>query len=391
MTTHRAPSWPTAREAARCPEPLAPTRSELADADRQVLAEPALAQTDLPAYDTSAMDGWAVSGPGPWQVIGSVLAGRAPELVLDRGQACLIATGAAVPDGATGVVRREHGQIVEQALQAPDPAPGTDIRPRGEECRAGDLLAEAGTRLGPGHLGMLAAAGLDSVLVRRAPRVSIVLFGDELVRHGVAGTGQVRDALGPQLPGWLRRLGAEPAEVRFAEDTLEAHVSAIEAASAASDVVITTGGTAAGPVDHLHPAVAALGGAFVVDAVAVRPGHPMTLADLGAHRRGRWLLGLPGNPQSAVVALLTLGQPLIDALLGVPAAPLTTITLAEQAPAPASEHRLLACIRTDDQATPVAHLGSAMLRGLARADGFAVLPPGGAVAGARVGWLPLPA
>jgi molybdopterin molybdotransferase len=167
-------------------------------------------------------------------------------------------------------------------------------------------------------------------------------------------------------------------------------VATIEAAAADCDIVVTTGGTAAGPVDHLHPAIAALGGSFVVDAVAVRPGHPMALADLGSGRRARWLLGLPGNPQSAVVSLLTLGQPLIDSLLGVPEHPLATIALDAAAPAPDREHRLLACSRRGDRAAPAAHLGSAMLRGLAQSDGFAVLPPGGAAAGQEVPWLPLP-
>ncbi len=406
MALHE-PDWHAARQAARdaAPRHLAEERLGLAEADRRVLAADAVACSDLPAFDTSAMDGWAVAGLGPWTLVGAVLAGGAPTLALEPGQACLIATGAAVPAGATAVVRREVGEVAGDRLAAPDPQPGADLRPRGEECRVGDVLAPAGSAVNPAVIGSLAAAGLDQVRVTRAPRVAILLFGDELVHSGIAGPGRVRDALGPQLPGWLTRLGAHVVSQDTVADTLDDHVAAIRAARATCDVVLTTGGTAAGPVDHLHAAVEALGGELVVDSVAVRPGHPMALAqfasEAGTYSGGdaarqadghvRWLVALPGNPMSAVVALLTLGAPLFDALLARPPAPLTRVTLGADAAAPAREHRLLACTLAGHEAHPVAHLGSAMLRGLAHADGFAVLPPGGGARGDHVEWLPLPA
>lgn len=375
----REPDWYTARSSA-VTQPLPAQRVPVARSDGRTLASPAVALTDLPAYDTSAMDGWAVSGDGPWVVVGEVLAGAAPNVRLAPGHAVRIATGAATPQGTTAIVRTEHAT-------ATDPLAGEaraeDIRPSGEECRAGDVLVAAGTVVNPATIGLLSAAGLDEVEVRRTPTIAVVLFGDELVESGVAGVGQVRDALGPQLPGWFRRLGAEVISTTRAEDTLQAHVERIREAEA--DIVVTTGGTAAGPVDHLHTAVAELGGTWVVDSVAVRPGHPMALARLG----DGWLLALPGNPQSAIVALLSLGQPLIESMLGRWQPDLPTVVLGQPAKAPAHEHRLLACTLAQD-ARPVAHLGSAMLRGLATADGFAVLPPGGASAGDEVAWLALP-
>ncbi len=384
--TLREPDWYTARAAARAAAPLAAETVGLDAADRRVLAAGVRSRSDLPAFDTSAMDGWAIAGDGPWQVIGTVLAGQPPQVRLEPGQACVIATGAAVPSGATAVIRREDGVCVADVLRAPAPAAGTDIRPRGEECRTGDVLAAAGVTLTPAHLGMLAAAGLDEVEVRRRPRAAIVLFGDELTQHGIAATGQVRDSLGPQLPGWLERLGAELLGTSRARDSLQAHIDAIAAAARDAEVIITTGGTAAGPVDHLHPAVAALHGEFLVDSVAVRPGHPMALARIGRC----WLLALPGNPQSAIVSLLTLGSPLFAALLGLTESALETVTISHDTAAPRHEHRLVACAVRSGTATPVAHLGSAMLRGLSMADGFAVLPPGGAAAGQEVAFLPLP-
>lgn len=385
MALHE-PDWYTARAAAGAAAPLAAETVALGAADRRVLAAAARSRSDLPAFDTSAMDGWAIAGDGPWRVIGTVLAGQPPQVRLEAGQACVIATGAAVPSGASAVIRREDGACTANTLRAAAPAAGTDIRLRGEECRTGDVLAAVGATLTPAHLGMLAAAGLDEVEVRRRPRAAIVLFGDELTQHGIAGTGQVRDSLGPQLPGWLERLGAEVLSAGRAWDTLQAHIEAIAAAAQDADVVLTTGGTAGGPVDHLHQAVAALHGEFVVDSVAVRPGHPMALARLGQC----WLLALPGNPQSAIVSLLTLGSPLFDALLGRQEAALETVKINHDTPAPQHEHRLVACGVRSGTATPVAHLGSAMLRGLSMADGFAVLPPGGATAGQEVPFLPLP-
>ena len=377
--------WYAARALASGAAALPAESVPLAAADGRTLAAPQRALTDLPAFDTAAMDGWAVAGEGPWQITGEVLAGSAPTVTLTPGAGCVIATGAAVPSGATAVIKREDGHVADGVMSAAY-VRGSHIRPAGEECRAGEVLIDSGTVVTPAIVGLLAAAGIDAVEVRRIPRVVLLLFGDELVDAGVAGVGQVRDALGPQLPGWVRRLGADVVELRRVEDTLEAHVAALREAAASADVVMTTGGTAAGPVDHLHAAVTEIGGRFVVDSVAVRPGHPMALAQVAQ----AWLLALPGNPQSAIVSLLTLGQPLFDALLGRRSGDLPQVTLSQSATAPAHERRLLACELSGITAAPVQHLGSAMLRGLAIADGFAVLPPGGAAAGASVAWLALP-
>ncbi len=165
------------------------------------------------------------------------------------------------------------------------------------------------------------------------------MFGDELLVEGLPGAGRVRDSLGPQVPGWLRRYGAATVP-GFAprgpvEDTLEAHVAAIQAALAVSDLVCTTGGTMHGPVDHLHPALAELGARYIADTVAVRPGFPMLLAEVpGAGPGGRtaFVAGLPGNPQSAIVALVSLVVPLLAGLTGRAAPAMSEVTLGETDP-----------------------------------------------------------
>jgi molybdopterin molybdotransferase len=358
-----------------------------------VLAEDLVALCDLPSFDTSAMDGWAVCGAGPWTVVGQSLAGRAVPGPLAPGQAVVIATGGVVPPGAGAVIRSEDGEVRlkggAEILTAPDPDGPAHVRPAGEECVDGEVLAPAGTLLDPALIGLAAASGHDDLLVVPAPQVALVLFGDELATTGVPAPGLVRDSLGPQVPAWVARMGADVVLIERCEDTLAAHVEAIRRAAAAADVVLTTGGTAAGPVDHLHAAIAQCEGQVVIDSVAVRPGHPMLAATLD---RGRaWLVGLPGNPQSAIVTLMTLGAPILAGLAGRPALPeLPVVTCTEAVGAPAHEDRLVLGRLVEGEFVPGSHLGSGMLRGLAAASGFGILPPGGVVAGEPVRWLPLP-
>jgi molybdopterin molybdotransferase len=384
------PRWDAARSAlAEAVHPLPPTRLPLEACDGLVLAEDLVAKVALPSFDTSAMDGWAVAGDGPWALVGSALAGRPFAGDLAPGQAVVIATGGVVPDAADAVVPSEDGTVEAGELRAPAPQPGMHVRPAGEECRAGEVLAEAGAAASPALIGLAAAAGLDDVLVVPRPRVALVLFGDELALSGEPGPGLVRDSLGPQVPAWVRRMGAEVVLVERGEDTLEAHVDAIRRAATAADMVLTTGGTAAGPVDHLHDAIAACDGSVLVDTVAVRPGHPMLAATVADHRA--WLVGLPGNPQSAIVTLLSLAAPVLAGLAGrVPLPALDEVRTAEALPSPPHEDRLVLGSVSGGVFTAGSHLGSGMLRGLAGATGFAVLPPGGVPAGTRVRWLPLP-
>ena len=369
----------------------------LAEADGRTLAEPLVALTDLPAFPTSSIDGWAVRGPAPWRVVGRVLAGgTAAPLDVDR--TCVeIATGAMFPAGADALIRVEESTVDEAGLVTGRPRAIPDWRLPGEEAHRGEELLPAGAAIDPAVIGVAATCGYESLTVRPLPRAAVLVFGDELLTSGPPGAGRVRDSLGPQVPGWLRRCGAgvDPAAVVGpGPDTLGGHVEAIRRALAVADVVCTTGGTMNGPVDHLHPALAELGAEYIVNTVAVRPGFPMLLARVtGSDGRTRFVGGLPGNPQSAVIALVTLVAPLLAGLHGRELAPLPRVEVTTPVPGRGGfTHLALAALDHDRRtATPVGHVGSAMLRGLAHAHGFVVVRPDtAAAAGDLVPFLPMP-
>ncbi|MFH9295447.1 molybdopterin molybdotransferase MoeA [Streptomyces sp. NPDC017520] len=409
--------------------PLAAIRLPLDRALGHVLAEPLGALTDLPSFDTSAMDGWAVAGPGPWAfgAGAGLLAGRNPGTALPDGTAVRIATGARVPPDTTAVLRSEHAHADEARglLHARRPVvAGQDVRPRGQECRSGEQLVPAGTVVTPAVLGLAAAAGYDALPAVPRPRVDILVLGDELLASGLPHDGLIRDALGPMLGPWLRALGAEVSGPRRLGDEAEALRDALTGSDA--DLIVTTGGTASGPVDHVHPVLDSLGAELLVDGVAVRPGHPMLLARLPASAPskrppdgqpqgppdgqpqgppdgqpqgppdGPYLVGLPGNPLAAVSGLLTLVEPLLAGLAGRPAQDAYRALVHAEVHGHPHDTRLVPVVHRAgraggrDHVAPLRYNGPAMLRGIAAADGLAVVVPGGVRSGTEVEILDLP-
>ncbi|MFC8143629.1 molybdopterin molybdotransferase MoeA [Streptomyces paradoxus] len=394
-TRHRATAWPEARalaeragrHATRAAR-RAPVSVPLDTALGLTLAAPLDALTDLPSFDTSAMDGWAVCGPAPWHVRDEgVLAGHAAPASLTDGEAVRIATGARIPPDTTAVLRSEHGHTDDKGrLSATrDVVPGQDIRPRGQECRTGDQLLAVGTLVTPAVLGLAAAAGYDTVTAVPRARVEVLVLGDELLTQGLPHDGLIRDALGPMLPPWLRALGAEVTAVRRIRDDADALHEAVTTCDA--DVILTTGGTAAGPVDHVHPTLRRIGAELLVDGVAVRPGHPMLLARTTETQH---LVGLPGNPLAAVSGLLTLAEPLLRILAARPAPEPYTLPLRDAVQGHPHDTRLVPVVLRGDEAVPLHYNGPAMLRGIAAADALAVVPPGGARSGQETELLDLP-
>jgi len=395
--------WDQARRvAAAAARPLDPIAVRLEAALGCALASPIAALTDLPAFDSAAMDGYAVAGPSPWLLADSDLrAGDESLRRLDPGTAVAIATGAVLPEGCDAVLRSEQARV-ETALHGsrlfpldpltalPDDSgtslpPGTDVRPRGEECAAGEPLVPAGSVVTPAMLGLAAAAGYDTLDVIPPPTVAVLVLGDELLERGLPRPGRVRDALSPLVPPWLADLGARANPPIRVPDTRQALLDEIEDSTA--DMIVTTGSTASGPVDFVHDVLDHLRARWIIDGVQVRPGHPMLLAVLPD---GRPILGLPGNPLAAVSGLVTLAAPVISTMRGVPVDE-HEVTLGVDVTSHPRDTRIIPVLVEEGRARPLRFDGPAMLRSLALADALVAIPPSGGLAGSPVTLLPVPA
>lgn len=296
--------------------PLAAEAVSLAEADGSWLAEPVTAIRDQPPVDASAMDGWAVRsadvGPGArLEVVGVSAAGHDAGVTVGPGQAARIFTGAALPPGSERVVIQEEAQRDgETVVLAAAPDAPTWIRPQGCDFRAGSILLDVGMRLNPWRLALAASAGRATVTCRRRPVVALLSTGDELVAAGeTAGPHQIYDACAPALAAFVRRSGGTPVLLGRARDDDASILTAIN--GGAFDLLVTVGGASVGDHDRVKPAIRSAGGVLSVEGVAVRPGRPVWFARLGD---GRPLLGLPGNPASALVCAELFLAPLITAL-----------------------------------------------------------------------------
>jgi molybdopterin molybdotransferase len=391
-----APTWSEARQFAfDCATPLLPVSIPVASASGRTLTRDVAAGQDLPHYPSSAMDGWAVNGSGPW-----ILSG--PGRTLRPDQASTIATGGLVPLGAHSILRKESGQItrgpegnlllaLNEKAKHGEPRPGQHIRHAGEEASAGEVLIPAGTMLNPAHIALAAMAGYDELQVQAQPVVAIVLTGSEVVTSGVPRPGQVRDTFGPQLGTVISLLGGTPGSPVRIGDSYDEWLAALGNPEALPgqqpDLTITTGGTGRSGTDHFRAAVAALGGRLLLDGVAMRPGHPAVLAELPD---GRFVVGLPGNPLAAMMALSTLAEPLLAALGNRPLSPVGHVTSGADVDPDPGRTRLIPCRFLHGLAFPTSHSGPGMMRGLAWADGVMAVPPDGVQSGEPVPVLPLP-
>ncbi|GAA2131578.1 molybdopterin-binding protein [Arthrobacter humicola] len=438
---HLAHTWQEARQLAfDCATPIPAAPVPLRQALGRTLAADVVALQDMPHYASSAMDGWAVNGSGPW-----ILA--EPNQRLAPHQASRIATGGLIPAGAKAVLRSESGVIGTDEDGLPvlklggsakpgDPRNGDHIRKAGEEAAAGDVLIKRGAVLNPAHLALAALAGNDTLPVLGKALVRLVLTGSEVVTSGLPAPGQVRDTFGPQLAAVVGMLGGICTEEVKIGDTYAEWLAALEdgepvpagggqpsgqssgqpssqsssasdipfrdasggrsaappaadpaAESLPADVVITTGGTGRSATDHLRRSVDELGGRLLIDGIAMRPGHPAVLAELPD---GRYILGLPGNPLAAMMALSTIGAPLLAALGHCSIPPLSEVPCGSTIDADPGRTRLMPFRLLYGMASPAQHTGPGMMRGLAAADGVLVVPPHGVQLGELVPAFALP-
>jgi len=373
--------------------PLGAEEISLRDALGRVLAETVLAPEDVPAFDNSAMDGFAVraadTAPGArLRVVGESRAGTPAESELGQGEACAISTGAAIPAGADAVIRvedtrREDG-FVELAVAV---EAGRDLRTAGSDISAGSVVLEQGIRIGAAEIGLLASAARARVQVGRRPRVAVVTTGDELV--GVdepLRPGAVRNSGSYVIPALAERAGGLVVSVEHARDDLSVVTTAVAEALEA-DVVVVTGGMSVGVHDHVGDAMRELGVENRFHGVALRPGKPTSFGTRGA----TLVFGLPGNPVSSLITFLLFARPALQALAGeLPRRARTFATLDEDCElTPVRLHAVRCRVHLEDDGWHAETTGpqsSHILSSLRGADAIALIPAGEGtlVAGSRV-------
>ena len=378
--------------------PLASERVELSAALGRVLAEDVGSEEDLPPFDASAMEGYAVRAgpPAELEVVGESRAGHPARLPLRDGQAIRISTGAVVPDGAEAVVplerveaRDERADGAGEYVGVPDRAPGEHVRRAGEDVRAGELVLRAGTRLGPGEVAVLASLGRAEVRCGCQPRVAVLVTGDELIEPGgPLGPGQIRDANAYALAAQAERAGARVVRRALVPDDVGETVAALGEALEHADAVCISGGVSVGPHDHVKPALAELGVEERFWGVALKPGKPTWFGT----RAFVLVFGLPGNPVSAMVTFHVFARPALERLAGAadpdPATGLAVLD--EEVPRHPTREQAIRCrleARNDGwHARPTGAQGSHVLTSMLRADALALVPAGeGALrAGERV-------
>lgn len=386
----RATPWHEARRIAGTVASRGAARGvPLAEAIGHVLAEDMVARQSIPHFTSSAMDGWAVAGDAPWRLV----EGPAFDGPAGAGSALPVVTGQLLPEGIRGVLRSEHGEVLDgmlrtnDAAQPGEPSPGKHVRMPAAEAERGTVVVAAGCVINPAHVALAAACALDELLVIERPRVAILLTGDEVDGSGMPAAGRVRDSFGPQLPAVLAAMGASVTAVARVGDELDATISAISAAALGARVIVTTGGTGKSGADFVRAALARLGARTEIPGIAMRPGGPTTLSVLPG---GQFVVSLPGNPLAAFMGLFTVAVPLVATLAGRPTDDLERVRVGVDVPGVASATQLLPYTRAGGVATPTAWNGSAMMRGLAAAEGVLVVPPGGAISGSAIDALPLP-
>jgi molybdopterin molybdotransferase len=363
---------------------------DLARSIGRVLAAPVVADRDQPPFDASAMDGWAIrradlAPDARFRIAGESAAGRAHLRPVEAGQAVRIFTGAPVPPGADLVVIQENatrdGDVVRFQVDR-EPPPG-NIRPAGGDFRTGDILLTAGTRLDAWTLALAAAAGWPSLDVARRPRVAILATGDELVPPGhIPAPDQIFESGSFALAALVQAWGGEAVRLKAQADDLAAIAAAVKDAQA--DLIVTVGGASVGDHDLVKPALATLGLALRVETIAVRPGKPTWF---GALEDGRRVLGLPGNPASALVCAELFLRPLLAALTGAdPAPPMSAGALAQPLPANGPREHWMRAARTIDAGgrvtvTPFPDQDSSLIGVFSRADCLVMRPAGAPAAG----------
>jgi len=355
----------------------------LIDAHARVLREDVVAPFDLPQGDNSAMDGYAVRAedtPGSLRVLEDIAAGHAPKSRVERGTASGIMTGALMPEGADAVAQVEVTDggrdvvLIREAI-----APGTNVRRRGDDMHAGDVVLRAGTPIRAAELGVLASVSKTQVKVGRVPTIAILATGDEVVDiDRTPAFGQVANSNSYSLAALAREAGALPQIRGIVRDDRDATIAAIESALDC-DFIVSSGGVSVGAYDFVKDALDALGAETKFWRVAMKPGKPVVLARV----RERLYFGLPGNPVSSMVAFTLFVAPSIRKASGQTSslfAPIVNIPLAAPLRSKGDRRAYLRVrvVARDGAllAKPMRAQGSHVSTSMLGANGFAILEAG---------------
>ena len=371
------------RPGRRTPAELVPVAGAL----HRVPARPVTAPHALPGFARSTVDGYAVRAadtygvseglPGYLQVTGAVLMGAEPAVTVGAGTAVNMPTGGVLPPGADAVVMVEYTQqVMPGTIEVVRPvAPGEGVVRADEDAAEGTELVPAGRPLRAQDLAMLAAAGVTMVPVHARPRVTVFSTGDEVVPPEVATLrpGQVRDASAVALSAMVAQAGGEPVQGGIVADDPQALETALRAALATSDLIVISAGSSVGVRDETAGVVRRLGPPGIwCHGLAIRPGKPTLLAECA----GVPVIGLPGNPRSALVVFRLLGVPLVHLVGGCtmpPPEPVVRARLARDLPSATGRLNVVQVRVRDGVATPVFGL-SALLSVLTAADGYVIIP-----------------
>jgi len=371
---------------------LGDERVALIEALDRVLAEPVVAERDVPPWPNSSMDGYALRAadtggadparPARLTLAGQVAAGRLAERPLRPGETFRIFTGAPLPEGADAVIPQEDVTVEGTSVRVPRALRSGDyVRPRGEDMRPGDRLFEPGRALSPADLGVLATVGRSRVAVIRRPVVGILSTGDEIADLGTPiGPGQIPNSNTYSLMGQVRAAGAEPLNLGVARDRQD-EIEARLAWGLGADLLISSAGVSVGDHDHVKAALGALGAEQHLWLVDMRPGKPVTFATLPASpKRTLPIFGLPGNPVSAMVTFELFVRPAIrrmsgHARLGRPVRLARALAPIDN---PGRRRGYLRVALSEEDGVLGARLtgeqGSGILRSMSAADGLAIVP-----------------
>ncbi len=352
----------------------------LRDSPGRVLAADVIADTDMPPFDKSAMDGFACRREdlgGELEVVEIIKAGDLPKKSIGRGECSKIMTGGRVPEGADCVIMVEQvEEVSSNRIVFTGSKTAGNIAKKGEDIRSGQAALKKGVLIKPQHVAVMASAGCANPRVYKRPKVAVLNTGDEIVEASVKPEGTcIRNSNGPQLIAQIENTGAIPNYMGIVEDTPQATDKALSRALSQNDIVLVTGGVSAGDYDHVPAILKEIGVTTEFEKVAVKPGRPTVFGS----KEGRFVFGLPGNPVSSFTIFELMVKPFIFRCMGYDYNPVPLIRPLSASYKRKKSDRIawipVSC-NERGEVLPVDYHGSAHIHSLCFADGLMPVPAG---------------